>query len=72
MTKMEMQQMLEFLLNEMRADKEDFQLKMEANKEEMKADRKTDKEDFMARMNERWTNRKSECDTTAKPRKCSG
>jgi hypothetical protein len=26
----------------------------------------------MARMNERWTNRKSECDTTAKPRKCSG
>jgi hypothetical protein len=26
----------------------------------------------LARMNERSTNRKSECDTTAKPQKCSG
>jgi hypothetical protein len=42
---MEMQQMMEFLLNEMRADK-DFLAKMEANKEELKAN----KEDFMAKL----------------------
>jgi hypothetical protein len=54
--KKEMQQMMEFFWKELRADREDFLVKMEANKEEIKDDRKSDREEMLARMD---TNMKS-------------
>jgi hypothetical protein len=63
---MEMQQLMEFLLKELRADKEDFLAKMDANQAKAEADRKADKEVIRTSQEEAETLARLDAETKAR------